>query len=538
MLFKQVSPEKYGFLAALAIAIILRGAFLLMPFGAFELRFVPDDTYYTLAIARNLALGLGPVASGDVLTNGFQPLIAFLEVPAFWFGASPEGGVLWAAVLGGLFDTVSVGLLWLLLREPLGLWVANVASLLWACSALALFNALGGLETSLALACGLGVLIAWTQFRERPTFRAAILLGAMSALALLARIDLGILVLGVIAAAMVERTSVRHLAVAGAMALLVLCPWWLYQMHAFGTVVPQSGEAVADLRRMNAESGPSLGQLTGWAMGYLVGGGIFDWRAARQAMYFDDRLAILLGAIAAAVSACLLRKFWQDKKCRPLAVAIAFAVFVVVFYVVHVPALYFFHRYLYPAEVAMVVGIALLTRVAFSRTKVLGLALVTVAVASGAAQMLSWRLYPTENLAAGSHGVKGYQVAAKAVLSAVPSGATLCAFQTGALGYFAAFSDPSIRVLNLDGVVNRAANLAIKRRALSDYALDQGCTYFADWAINVVALSYFSRRAVGRYELQPVSSAPEQGPEQFILHSMRAARPSRAQLAPSTSSAP
>jgi len=69
------------------VGLVFRVAVAFRPLAVLDRLFVPDDTYYTLSIARSLAHGLGPtVGGGAPLTNGFQPLVAFLDSSkADWF---------------------------------------------------------------------------------------------------------------------------------------------------------------------------------------------------------------------------------------------------------------------------------------------------------------------------------------------------------------------------------------------------------------------------------------------------------------------
>ncbi len=53
--------------------------------------------------------------------------------------------------------------------------------------------------------------------------------------------------------------------------------------------------------------------------------------------------------------------------------------------------------------------------------------------------------------------------------------------QTGALGYFA----DDLTVVNLDGVVNRAAYQALVQRRALDYVQSVGIRYVVDWPTNV-----------------------------------------------------
>src|SRR5262245_23861740 len=77
-------------LLAAAAALAVRAALASQPIDLLDRWFVPDDTYYTLAIVRSLAAGLGPSVDGLHVTTGFQPLLAFLLVPAAWMTSDPD----------------------------------------------------------------------------------------------------------------------------------------------------------------------------------------------------------------------------------------------------------------------------------------------------------------------------------------------------------------------------------------------------------------------------------------------------------------
>ena len=76
-------------LLAAALGLLVRMILAWRPLPFLDRLFVVDDAYYTLGIARNLARGLGPTAHGQILTTGFQPLLAWLELPASTREASP-----------------------------------------------------------------------------------------------------------------------------------------------------------------------------------------------------------------------------------------------------------------------------------------------------------------------------------------------------------------------------------------------------------------------------------------------------------------
>jgi hypothetical protein len=78
--------DKYSYKKILIIALLINLAFRLyiafQPIEFIDSKFLPDDAYLSLTIAKNIAEGLGPSYSGEY-TNGFQPLYVFIMVPVF-----------------------------------------------------------------------------------------------------------------------------------------------------------------------------------------------------------------------------------------------------------------------------------------------------------------------------------------------------------------------------------------------------------------------------------------------------------------------
>jgi hypothetical protein len=185
----------------LLVVIALLGTFLrvapaLRDLDTVDRIFVPDDTYYTLAISRSLANGHGPTVDGMTRTSGFQPLLAFATVPVFFVTDDPDLPLRYVILLGALADVLTILLLARLARRVAGDDAALIAASLWAVSPLAIANALGGLETGLALCVQLALVEAWCVARERGTPRSYLLAGALAGLALLARVDSAFLVAG------------------------------------------------------------------------------------------------------------------------------------------------------------------------------------------------------------------------------------------------------------------------------------------------------------------------------------------------------
>jgi len=67
----------------IGIALLLRLLLFIEPLGLLDGKFLADDSYIALTIAKQIALGHGP-RFGNYLTNGFQPLYVWLMAIAFY----------------------------------------------------------------------------------------------------------------------------------------------------------------------------------------------------------------------------------------------------------------------------------------------------------------------------------------------------------------------------------------------------------------------------------------------------------------------
>lgn len=508
------------FLSALFVRIRILG----QPLECLDRLFVPDDTYYTLSISRSLAAGHAPSTDGQTVTTGFQPLIAVFQVPLFRFLHGPDE-VLHAALLEGAFlgacGTLAVGLL---LARISGRGAALLGMLLTALHPLIVKTDLNGLETSLSGFLALLVLLAYTMADERREKLSFVALGALCALALLARIDNCFLVALVVVFGAV-RWGLRSVAVLVATLATVGAPWWVYSIAIRGSPVPESGAAVRQIigfHQAMFRLTPSRAIPFGLAT-------IGSWIAPSAER---DKLALA----GIAVVLCLVAVgYFIGPKLRPgpgrctLQIAVASAILLIAFYVLFLPALWFFERYFYfpylVLSMAAAVGIAELTQSTLQarwwRKRLVEAAAVFSIALFLAGFYGKWRLFfskPREGVdiaVLGSQG--GYREAAREILEHLPQESTLGAMQSGALGYYA----QTVRVVNLDGVVNGAAYAALRQRKLEEYLRREHVGYFADWDINLLMLKYFWGEKLDADRVRPMFvSRQRQGINQFTLYKL------------------
>jgi hypothetical protein len=480
----------WGWIGAVTAAgFLLRAAVLARSLPVLDRLFVPDDTYYTLSIARSLARGHGPAADGHTLTSGFQPLQAFLLVPVHWVVGGTDAFVRADMVLLVLADTVTIAVLGWLAWRLAGKVAAITAAVIWASSPIAVSMALGGLETSLAVCFAALLVAAWIRADDGGTATGRwVLAGVVAGLAVLARFD-AMLLVALLGAMQLWRGPRRVLVPAGIAAAVVLAPWWIYCTVQFGSPVPTSGRAEHALAPLAPFSSRGFAQIAG----AVAGGPFTSWRSLRVALDERPGLGVALFVLAAAL--LLFVAWWWYRSARGptavVAVLPVYAVGLMVFYAWFGVG-WFFSRYMTP--VAMVATLVLATVVGRAwvaegrrRTVVLG-----VTGALVAAAFVSVVVGTAHNLtadvpyAAQLDSYTGYRDMALVVDHEVPRGERVAAWQSGAVGYFAGDDH---RVVNLDGVVNPAAADATRDGTIPEYLRDEKVQWIADTDLRVIGFA-------------------------------------------------
>lgn len=504
-----------GVLAPAVAAALILLVLWAQPLTTIDRLFLPDDTYYTLSIARALSAGDGPSASGGILTSGFQPLTAFLMVPVFWLGADVNQALRAAILMSGIAGVAATGLIGLfVLRRTKQVWIALAGGLFAATSPLFVSNHLNGLETSLAGCLTLLAVLMADRIASTRDLRGAMMAGLVIGLAILARVDT-VFVIGLIGLWTLARHGVLITAVVVGAALAVVIPWWSYCLVTFGSVVPESGGAVRMIVGYHQAVGHQ-GQFREVMMAALTLG----------TLAFGFGVVGLLGSALGIVLFMLMavQAAIRDRQILPEAVLAVASAALLVFYVAYLPALWFFERYFYPIFLAAV----LCGTIAMWRLWMRG-----SAPARAATGLLMGGLL-TANIVGlvpyfeaddgvyrrGIDGPKGYREVAIDILRRVPAGAVIASMQTGALGYYA---DRGIRVVNLDGVVNGQAKAAIMKGALGDYMIRSSADYFADWERARSVMLHFTANDNACPSFRPVARIPMSLDSPFLLHRVSSA---------------
>ncbi len=520
---------RYSLFIIFILGLILRLSIVTRDITTLDKLFVPDDTYYTLAISRSLASGMAPTVDGTTPTNGFQPLLAFLLVPVFMFTHSPDIPLRAAMVLMALFDSFTILLIAKLasrfFKKNPGK-VALAAGVLWAFSPVAIANALGGLETALAVTCSLVLVELWCRAREKGKFVSFIPVGILAGISLLARIDTAFIIF-TLGAYEILFGCRRGILIGGCAALLFVSPWWIYELVRFGSVIPESGMAVQALTVYHQSLYLTASKQIGWAFGTLIGAPFVDLASARQWFFFHDTIGPLVCiALTFALIAILLRALKKKRIDAPILLFMLAVVAMVWFYILSVPAIWFYRRYFAPMFAVMVLlyswGIAELEIKfqGFPDRKIIRTAYSILYAAAAVSLFLSTNYLTVQTATSidyGLHGAKGYREPALQILALTPRNAVIGSLQGGALSYYARTVDKNIRVVNLDGVVDGKAAQAFKDYRLAEYAQQRGVTHFADWPFNYIAFVQRSRKNNIISAMEQVGVAERQAPPDAVI---------------------
>lgn len=463
-------------------ALIVRLAIGAQDISYIDRIFLPDDTYYTLSISKNIYDGGMPSTDGKVATSGFQPLISLFQMPFFALGLNQDqlakASVFISAIIGSL-STIVIGLV---LTTISGSRSAMLGMGFFAVSPAILLNDLNGLETSLSGLCCLLLIYQLCRCRAKPQVANFLLLGMFSTLALLSRIDSALLVL-VVGLFCLKEFGFKHTFIVAFSSLVSILPWWSYLYLEFGSFLPESGKAVKQLVEVTVLTYPESKFISLFSIMKLAD--IFTIPSLALPLQALVRLFIL-GSVAYLIWKGLKRQ----KIPQELMVAGISALLMLVFYTFYLPAYWFFERYYYWIYVVILLFISFSLSSKFEKSDKF---FVVVFVCASLSSVLLFFSKPEAPTDWPLYGPKGYRDTALFMHAKLPETAKITAMQSGALNYF---SSETVEVLNLDGVVNQKAYLALKNKTYDKYLSDNSIEYFADWPILLEMLSKYSNTIV------------------------------------------
>lgn len=303
--------------AAVALSFLLP-----LVFGEPErvVRFLSDDAFYYLGVARHVAEGRGPTFDTITRTTGFHPLWMFL--------LAVRPGVPWALGLGTFLFLATAVPLGCAARALWGERAGWVAAWLWLANPHAVLLVATGMEGSLYAALLASLAWALTRVARVGSWSTVVIAGSAAGLAVVARTD-GLLVVPLAALWLAgvgdggpTRRAVRSITF-GALALVPFA-LWLAWAHAWtGRWIQGSADTKTLWREaMNAEQGAvalTLSLLGAWVVKAFVKVPALKWGIPFVASAVSTAIRggrglvhgfWLLPLLAGAAYALLLPKLW------------------------------------------------------------------------------------------------------------------------------------------------------------------------------------------------------------------------------------
>lgn len=473
-------------LACMALAVLSFTAFFALDVRQ-QMAVYPDDAFYYLVPAMNIAKGLGPTADGINTTSGYHPLWMGILVVISW-ALKGKMLVYQAVVLGGIVLHVATAfLIFLIAARFSGPLLSLLCGLMYLACKNALYEAMGGTEAAL-----LAFLIAAFIYLE--TSRACVvrnlMRGILLGLIFLARTDAVFFVGAWIAlhslVALLEGKSfaerLRSLSPVIGAAFLTVLPWFLVSYAVYGAFL-QNSMVMKVLWRQRLLEDASIGGTLHFTAGMLV-----SWL---QHAFYDSRATYagnmamtgLLSAVGGAAALAFARKGEKAPGGDTGFLVVMGALFLHVltaglFYSIKfsfVRSWYFApSRLLLP--LLAILFVMLLRSVAFDIRK-------KIFLKTAACVLLSYLVVADVGQIAQEMARKSPVTAgdgafidmANWINASTPKDAIIGAYSSGILSFFC-----ERRVINLDGLNNNAVYDASKRREMHKLLERQGVGFLAD----------------------------------------------------------
>ncbi|MBN1977761.1 MAG: hypothetical protein JW918_10195 [Anaerolineae bacterium] len=469
-----------------------------------------DDSFYSLGIARNIALGKGWTHDGIHVTNGFQPLYVFIMVP-FYAGLPGSDHLVPALslVMEAILNVATGWLLFRLIDSRIGFRGALLSLMAWSLSPY-IISGVNGLETPIQ--AFLLILIvtlyleSWrfalidpdtsTQRRSWIAFGLGLLLGLL----VLVRVDslvfvamlLADLILRFVLYLRHDRTRVRVLwgvALVGIVVFVAQLPWFAASWGHTGRLAFDSGAATRLYSRAHfAGDNIFITHLFG-LIPYLqlrTVTSFLPWSAMMPFRYFVISVLALVGVYLLAYRTGKIQ-FEVLAFIKDSAFLWFYGVGLLGAYVFYQFTMWNWPRYFYPLGMLGLILLSVWVEAIYSSLQNVFLAnrplgsIVYALLCIGFVVTLPFSLPADINplLAHPADWFTKTQYNAAAWLKGnTPVDARIGAFQSGILGYY---SDR--QVVNLDGVVNYAAIPYNVSGDTAIYLANEDVDYFVEWSI-------------------------------------------------------
>lgn len=455
----------------------------------FDYSLISDDAYLCLKIAKNIALGLGPTFDGISYTNGFQPLYVFLMVPVFYlFPNDLVTPVHLSLLILTIFDTLSLYLLFkIITRFAKSLLAPIIVALFWIFNPYVISTTLNGMETMISFFFVLLFLYYYDLSQPLEGSKRSFILRMILGLAMLVRIDsifLGFSFLLVLSYRFISNriSFTRYLKVlffVSTGAMLIYSPWIFYSYLFTKEIFPISGKAIRLITLSSVDHAPTLQNL------YLpmVLRGL-------KAIAFGN--AILIGLLCAITVGYLYAgRFGKPHikmiidRVKRFGLVFIFGISLFFVYVLYFFAPYYFPRYLFPLILILLFCLLILIDLCLEHVdkkshKIWFIVPVVLALLLAIFAGGFTKFYLSKNSSCCGYMNIGLWAGAN-----LEPGDIIGSCQSGALGYYA----DNLKVINLDGVVNKLCYEALKGKQALEYIRGQKIKYVLGWVVNFDFLS-------------------------------------------------
>lgn len=482
--------DGYILLILSAILLIIKYFILGKVFNDLNSYIIPDDSFYSLLIAKNISLGKG-FLYGENFTNGFQPLFVFIMVPAYWiFNPDIISPIYVSLFILTMFSFGSLILIYkLILLIFRNTFAAFMASLLFIITPVSLRNSTNGLETIISFFFFLLCFYLLYKYYDKslndiPLWK-YFAFGMLLGFALLARIDNIFIFAAVLVFILLKKKQItgqiffKSAAFFSIGFIIIYLPYLILSYHYTGTLYPVSGKSV----RLQADF---LMHTINSDKNYFV-------------FMFMRFIRILGSNYLFILSICLIIFIYlfirnRSNPFKGAAIKEHLPVIIVsilffVSYTFYIGAHWSFDRYFYPLFIPLIIFTSFLIHKMYlsletSRLRNFILAGFVLVIFFGNVLRPGIKGFLFDD----SIDLQGYFKISKLLNAELPKGSKIGAMQTGAIAYF---SD-SLRVVNLDGVVNSDAYYALRDKHLIEYIKQCKIDYLVLWDINYQLLAYSS----------------------------------------------
>ena len=437
-------------------------------------KLIPDDSYLSWQIAKNIANGFGPKYSGNY-TNGFQPLYVFVVSPFFRLFSDPVAPIKCSLFVLAIFDTATLAVILLWVHSfSSSRFVLMITGLLWVVNDYIIRTSLNGLETIMSgFFITLGAYFFYRIYFLSPQKRYSqfFILGIIIGFACFTRVDNLILALIIgLFILFYERRKINVMLTSATLfsigVLLIFSIWIIYSNHYLGFWYPESGKAVRFQSLANVNHHPTLS----WYGKMIVTG-------AKQILFENGGLAVLMLFIF--IYGKIKQKFhYRFSIIMPLAI---FCISIFLAYTLYIFTPWYFDRYFFPFAILFILAFAILldsivknipSKTAYTLYGSILLFWIAIVLVRG--KYADYFIGPENK-------DLGYMNLALWAKQNLPDSSVVGCSQSGALGYFAT----NLEVINLDGVVNKECFISLQQKKNIEYIKSVHMNYILGWTVNI-----------------------------------------------------